>query len=297
MSSSLTWKTFETRVPGKWILTGEHAVIRGASAIAIPHPQLGLTLRYVANENSSHGFKVLNESVCPIVKETFDIAGVKAPTSGKLWFESSIPVGAGLGSSAALCVALTQWVSGPAGLPRNKFIDFATRLENYFHGLSSGLDIAVVSASEALQFIRGKGLTPRITPIGLKSLPRFTFHDTGMRAKTSSCVAQVESYLLANPAAGIRADARMNDASDLAIEGLKLFDSGLHRSGLQRIAEAMDKAHECFLEWQLVPQSVIELREKILSEGALAAKLTGAGGGGMLIALWDHQTRGKSGWH
>ena len=279
MTSPVVWKSFETRVPGKWLLTGEHSVIRGVPSIAMPHPELSLSLRYMPSESA---FEMSPASALIFIKEAFAQAKIQMPAQGKLSIESSIPEGAGLGSSAALCVALTRWISEPAAIQKEDLPAFATKLENYFHGQSSGVDVAVVSAAEPLQYIRGQG----VKAIGLKSLPRFTFYDTNLRAKTSECVAQVEAYLKANLEAGQKSDERMREASRLALEGLKSYDSGHHEFGLQQIASAMNQANESFLEWKLVPESVIELQHKILREGALAVKLTGAGKGGMLVALW-----------
>jgi len=277
------WKSFEIKVPGKWILTGEHSVIRGAPSIAMPHPTFGLTLNFSPNDSA---FTVTPEVGIPVVQQLFKQAGIAAPTTGTLHFQSTIPLGAGLGSSAALCVALTQWIAPQIRLPEEQWLSFATELENFFHGQSSGVDVAVVLAQKPLHFIRNR----ERTPMNLKSLPRFTFYDTGLRAKTSECVQQVEAYLANHPEAGRKSDERMTEASLTAMEGLKIFNENASESArnaaLQQLANAMNLAHHCFREWDLVPESVVELRERVLAEGALAAKLTGAGKGGMLVALW-----------
>jgi len=277
------WKDFEVKVPGKWILTGEHSVIRGAPSIAMPHPNFGLTLNFSPNDSE---FQIAPEEGIPVVHQLFKQAGIPAPATGTLHFDSTIPIGAGLGSSAALCVALTQWIAPQINLPRERWLSFATELENFFHGQSSGVDVAVALAQKPLHFVRGRELTP----MNLKSLPRFSFYDTGLRAKTSECVQQVEAYLATHPEDGPKSDARMAEASLTALAGLNALNENTAENGrkaaLQQLAKAMNLAHHCFMEWGLVPESVVELRERVLAEGALAAKLTGAGKGGMLVALW-----------
>jgi mevalonate kinase len=202
--------------------------------------------------------------------------------AGELAIQSSIPVGAGLGSSAALCVAVTRWLAGPLGLRSEQVGAFATRLENFFHGESSGMDVAVCLADAPVRFVRGG--EPQ--PLELRRLPRFTFHDTALRARTSDCVARVGAFQTAQLELGRRTDELMAEASAAAVEGLRLYDAGESGTGLERIARAMSLSHECFERWDLVPPEARALRQELLQRGALAAKLTGAGCGGMVVALW-----------
>src|SRR4051812_30825391 len=116
-------EAFQTRVPGKWVLAGEHAVLRGGTAVALPHPELGMKLNFQPDtsglRNSNDGLTVEPDSA-PIrdlikeLKDRFGDEGRNFPQiRGLLKIESMIPIGAGLGSSAALCVALTRWLSEP----------------------------------------------------------------------------------------------------------------------------------------------------------------------------------------
>jgi mevalonate kinase len=282
MTASTDWgnRAFETRVSGKWVLAGEHAVLKGAHAVAMPHPETALMLRF---EPGPGAFAVEPAMLAPVVSDLFQAAMLEAPVSGRLVVESSVPFGAGLGSSAALCVAFTRWVAaGLTELDASAQVEFATRLEDHFHGRSSGMDVATIAAGEPVLFARGKPAQP----LGLRELPRFTFHDTGIRAKTSECVAQVEAYRDNHPDQASRVDARMAHASSLAVEGLRSFDRGDRDSGLKLVAQAMELGQACYDEWKLVPPSVAQLREDLLAQGALAVKLTGAGGGGFVVALW-----------
>ena len=65
------------------------------------------------------------------------------------------------------------------------------------------------------------------------------------------------------------------------------FDRGDAKSGLKHLTQAIQIAQECFYRWGLVPPEAQLLEQKLLREGALATKLTGAGGGGMVVALWE----------
>lgn len=276
----MKWSPFRIRVPGKWVLAGEHSVLRGAAAVALPHPELGLELEFEPREGS--GLVVEPGDAESLIREVLAGVGV-VEVPGRLEIKSTIPVGAGFGSSAALCVAITRWLSEPLQVAEERWTEFATELEHRFHGQSSGMDVAVIAAATPIVFLRGMGATP----LGVRSLPRFTFHDTGLRARTSECVAKVERFLQAQPIEAARIDEQMAQASRDAAEGLRRYDSGDTSGGLQQIAGAMELAQGCFVHWDLVPPVAQEVQKRLIGQGALGAKLTGAGGGGMIVALWN----------
>lgn len=275
------WAPFEIRVPGKWVLAGEHSVLRGGTAVALPHPEFGLTLTF--QPQVWEGLSVVPRDAEAVIADILDsIQGLRAPV-GTLQIQSTIPIGAGLGSSAALCVAMTRWLAGPLGLDEEEILPFATRLEHRFHGKSSGMDIAVISAEAPVRFTMAAG--PQ--SLGVKRLPKFTFHDTGVRARTSDCIQKVEALRETQPQFARGADEAMSEASRLAIEGLTRFGEGSENEGLAVLARSIRKAQECFEAWDLVPSEARALERDLVSRGALAAKMTGAGGGGMMVALWN----------
>ena len=69
-------------------------------------------------------------------------------------------------------------------------------------------------------------------------------------------------------------------------EGLRLFDRGEDAQAAQLIVRSMNHSHECFEAWGLVPPQAREVRQTLLNQGALAVRLTGAGGGGFWVAFW-----------
>lgn len=291
----MNWPAFKTRAPGKWVLTGEHAVLRGATAIALPHPKFGLAIEFEPGE-ASDLLRVEPESATQVIheileglREAMDSESLSATLSlpkGTLRIESSIPIGAGLGSSAALCVTIGRWVAGPLKIQETEILKFATALEHRFHGKSSGMDIAVIAVGQPVAFSMEKG--PQ--PLNIKKVPHFTFHDTGLRAQTRGCVAQVEDYRERNPSLGLQKDEAMSLASRLAMEGLIRYDAGDSEQGLKLLQDAMNRAQESFYSWGLVPPEGKRIEAELLQKGALAVKMTGAGGGGMMVALWGNGT-------
>ncbi len=282
------WADFRITVPGKWVLTGEHAVLRGGTAVALPHSEYHLTLQFkslsegkVLQIKPADAEKMIVE-ILESVREEWESEDRKfLMPSGVLTVESSIPIGAGLGSSAALCVALTRWMQAPLSIQETSFFEFATQLEHRFHGRSSGMDIAVILAHEPISYIRGRG--PK--SLGVSALPRFTFHDTGKRCRTNECIYRVDKLMEEDPSLGRKIDEMMGQASRKVMEGLIRFDA--EKSGLDLVAEGMKQGQECFYQWQLIPGEAKRLEESLYKQGALAVKITGAGGGGMLVALWE----------
>ncbi len=281
------WPSFQTRVSGKWVLAGEHSVLHGATAIALPHPEFTLNLSF---QPSSTELSVEPKSSHTMISDLFravederalDDLPISKP-EGTLHLSSTIPMGAGLGSSAALCVALTRWMAEPLSISSQDFFEFARRLEHRFHGRSSGMDIAVILENEAISFNLEKGSLP----LGIRTLPRFTFHDTGLRKRTSDAVFQVENFREEKPWLALQTDEAMSSAARFGIEGLERYHLGDADAGLRLIANAMSQAQECFYTWGLIPREIKNLEEDLRAQGALGVKITGAGGGGFLVALW-----------
>lgn len=274
---------FETEVPGKWVLTGEHSVLRGVSAVALPSPQFSLQLRFepgprlqVRSESCNDSFGLMVENWIADIFADHGVPLDKVP-KGLISLKSSIPFGAGLGSSAALCVAITRWMAPYLGLTTDGVQRFATSLEDRFHGKSSGMDVAVCTHAKPMIYSRANG----VVLLDVKELPRVTFHDTGDRSATRAAIETVRACIEKNPENGHKIDEKMSRASAIAMEALPAHD-------LQGIAEAMSLSTECFKAWGLLPPSSERLMGELKTQGALATKVTGAGLGGFVVALWPN---------
>ncbi len=283
MSIDFTCKAF-----GKWILAGEHAVLRGVPALVFPLKSRVLELSYSASESplelrlvGEHGNELqllvwgVLEKACELKKMS------RADLKGILLIESSIPVGAGMGASAALCVGLSRWLGFLGYLQESEYYEFARQLENMFHGESSGVDIAVALSGEGLRFVRD-GERKKL-PVAW--VPQWYISYTGKRGVTLDAVTKVKDLIAKNPSLGEKIDREMATAVEKAERALMMPQA----EGLSLLAEAVDLAGQCFEQWGLnegAPASHLALlREK----GALSVKPTGSGGGGYVLSLWDHE--------
>lgn len=276
-------------VPAKWILAGEHTVLRGGQAIACPLPlsQYHLELTFKPQAQSEGGessfsseelkqlFFALNEHVSIFKKIPLPV--------GHYEMHSHCPRGAGLGSSAALSVAIARLLL--ASHASSDLVEWkvAREIEAFFHGKSSGLDVATISYAQPILFSLQEG--PRVlnSPQAQSffSNPqrvRFTFHDTGLRALTTDCIQRVE----ASASAG---DALMNQAVRYAWEGLSGEVLPLDR--LQKIKQSMELSTEAYDEWGILPLEARKIQQELKAQGAIASRLTGAGLGGFVVAMWS----------
>jgi mevalonate kinase len=284
------WVRFKTCLPGKWVLVGEHTVMRGGTAIVFPYPEVSLCLEFVPRKRD--GLTVVPPDAEPVICELLKIYESQQKgnnrfswPAGRLTIHSTIPQGAGLGSSAALCLGVARWIASAIGIPACDLAETARSLETYFHGNSSGMDIAAVSANAPIVFEKDCPLLV----LRLKRLPHFTLHDTGLRSSTAECISQVKAFMAREPVKARSVDRTMEAASYKALTGLLAYSRGKEEAGLEALAKGMRMALDCFNAsgWNLILEAEQQLIRSLLADGALAAKPTGSGGGGVVVALWE----------
>ncbi|WP_413578391.1 mevalonate kinase [Bdellovibrio sp. HCB290] len=280
--------SFHCTAYGKWILVGEHAVIRGYPSLVFPIPSRTLELKYTPGDNAlvldlhgNHG-QELQLLVWGVLEKALQLKNLnRQQLTGTLHLDSSLPVGAGMGASAALCVALTRWLGHLGHVKESEYFDFARTLEDIFHGESSGIDIAVALSGEGLRFVRN-GERKQIVP---KWKPRWYISYSGQRGVTVDAVNKVKSLLEKNPSLGNQIDQRMSQAVALAEQALTLDES----TGQKILVEAIELAGSCFEQWALNDGAPSSHLQWLKSQGAIAVKPTGSGGGGYVLSLWAQE--------
>ncbi len=289
---------FSVRVHGKWIVAGEHAVLRGQPALAFPVYGKYLELKWTDSESfsakfsgeSGAEFQLLFSGVFDRALEILKRSGDLKLKRGKFEVESTLPVGAGLGASAALSVAVGRWFVAQNALPENGLFEFCRELENLFHGESSGVDVAVAIESRGLHFERG----PRENVmLGFDPAwqPTWYISSSGARGITSECVAKVKRLMVEDPSRGEAIDRKMGSAVLEIESALRSSDSSVtgpqqQSLRLETLKRSIDKANECFEEWELADGELGRHLAWLRESGAIAVKPTGSGGGGYALSLW-----------
>jgi mevalonate kinase len=280
-------ESFECITYGKWILSGEHTVLRDGGALVFPVKSKFLKLSYV----KTNSFLSLNligpygDDYKLVFWGVFENALQKVGKSkddicGELTIDANLPVGAGLGASAALCVALGRWFISLGYIQESELYNFCRSLEDLFHGESSGVDIAVTIAGQGIYFKKGEP----IQPLDLKWRPHWYLSYSGQIGVTSECVKKVKSIIEANPALGETLDQSMKKATEMAKSALLGLSEN---SGLQQLKEAINSAGKVFKGWQLTEGSLGQHIKELQDQGAIAVKPTGSGGGGYVLSLWQ----------
>lgn len=278
-------KNFTTRTFGKWILAGEHSVLRGGPALVFPLASRCLELQYTEGaesltlEMAGERGDELQLLFWSVLEKACALKNIKRTNLfGNLRLVSNLPVGSGLGASAAFCGAMARWFESLNYVAADEVAEFSRQLENLFHGESSGVDIAVALSGKPLLFTRG---TPAQS-FDLTWKPPCYVSYSGKRGVTVDCVNKVKEVLNASPSVGAQIDRNMLKAVGICMEALR---SPVERLSL--LAEGIQLAATCFHEWGLTEGPVENHMEWLQTQGALAAKPTGSGGGGYVLSLWS----------
>ena len=270
------------RAHAKVILLGEHAVVYGTPALAAGLDRGASAEAHAARE---HTLTLGERDVHP--DGTDDVSRAYAavlgdPRSAPLHIKVALdmPPGVGLGASAAIGVAISRVLfrsAHPQAGPDAEIqaaLDATARWEAVFHGSASGVDAAAATHGGCLEFTRGH---PVVQLHPRKSL-NLAIAIAGPPAKTHEMVAGVQRIRQRNASAF----EKNLDAIRSLVENAKLALTAGDIVGLGRL---MDLNQMLLSSWFVSTESIETACRTARDAGALGAKLTGAGGGGCVIAL------------
>lgn len=269
---------------GKAILIGEHAAVYGAPAIILPLHDLRVRAEFDASDAAPELRSDLFDgplaaaptALGPLVR-AWEVAAahVGAAPAGVLHITSDVPVGRGLGSSAAVAAAVVEAVAARHGATlsaaeRHELIQAAERVA---HTTPSGIDAASVVAAAPLRFERGS-----MAAVAAAAPFTFVLADTGRPGSTAKTVAAVRARHEAGEVAVSAAVDGIAALVHTAQQALAAGDTAL-------LGRTMDSAHTHLSALGVSTPELDTLVAAARTGGALGAKLTGGGGGGCIIAL------------
>jgi mevalonate kinase len=278
--------------PGKIILFGEHAVVYGQPAIAVPVNQV--RARTVVNAEPTAGigevsiqapdinlntnleFLPQDHPIRYAVECVASEIGIKRLPACSIRITSSIPLSSGMGSSAAVSVALIRAFSGFLGqsLPDERISDLAYQVEKLQHGTPSGIDNTVITYAEPVYYQKGY----RIERLRINTPITLVIADSGIESPTAETVADVRRDW-ERDADGY--EVLFNRIGEISKEARVMIENGVINS----LGPLMDKNHELLQRIGVSSQSLDKLVDAARDSGAMGAKLSGGGRGGNIIAL------------
>lgn len=289
----------------KIILCGEHAVVYGRPAIALPLSHLraraciepfngpfqivaaDLGRVYTARDDANRSLIRLAAATLRFVRPAHRQAGTSLATlRAQLTLTSDIPPAAHLGSSAAVSVAVARAVAACLGrdLTPAEASALAFEAEKMHHGTPSGIDNTVVAYEQPVWFVRATQAReagthkPEIEPIAIERLPDLVIADTGISTPTRIPVGDVRRGWESDRAAYERLFDQIAGVATASRQALIAGD-------WERLGRLMDENHALLSELGVSCPELDALCEAARKAGALGAKLSGGGRGGNMIAL------------
>jgi mevalonate kinase len=285
----------ETSAPAKIILFGEHFVVYNRPAILASvtkrikvtaqlnnsntiniKSDLGVEASYKSDfniikeaNNSQMILYPLYESARNVLSERNGIVGLDIVVN------SDIPYGIGLGSSAACCVATVAAVDSLFHQPDKQYVcDKAIRSERLIHNNSSGADCYISTFGGLIYYIKNEGFRR----IHCRKDLSLIIGNTGVRHSTGDLVSSVK---------------RFKDENSLLFDNLSHHAANICRDAFTAITKGdenklgilMKENHTLLQQIGVSHDKIDYLVNVCIENGALGAKLTGAGGGGTMIAL------------
>ena len=275
--------------PGKIILFGEHAVVYGRPALAVPVTQVHTDVEVLdvaragiwinapdVDLHTELNMLPSDHPIAAVIHNFLFLSRVSPFPSLEINISSTIPVAAGLGSGAAVTVALVRALSSHLNFPMNEeeINAFAYEIERIHHGTPSGIDNTVVTFARPVYFTKGQPM--EIFRVGSPFM--IVIGDTGIPAPTKESVGDVKKLWEADS----QKWERIFDGVGAIVRAAR---QAIERGNLSELGKLMNQNHALLQEMTVSSPALDQLVSVARTVGALGAKMSGGGRGGNMIAL------------
>ena len=272
---------------GKIILLGEHAVVYGRPAIALPIPlAVEAAIRkggeavnvVIPRWGVEQKVRVTNPGFTGIIAQMLEQLGLDKENMTIEVFPH-IPRAMGLGGSSALAVAIIRAIDHAykLDLKDGRINELAFECEKAAHGTPSGVDNTVATYGSPLYYQR-RDEQPLFSTLKLGQPLELVIGMTGKESLTADTVAKVRASWRQYPE---RYETIFDQIGHLTVSASDAVKSGQ----LNELGELMNLCHGYLNALQLSTPELEEMIHVARQNGAVGAKLTGGGGGGSMIAL------------
>lgn len=278
----------------KLLLFGEHTILRGSAALALPLPLFSGKWAYATPENApalqrnlAEWCQYLAEQQSKRALETkLDLTRFNEDLAAGLYFDSNIPNGYGAGSSGALCAALyaryaLQPIERTDGARYPELKRILGQMESFFHGSSSGTDPLIVYLNQPVLLQADGSIQTLEVPDWPNETSGFQFFllDTGIQRSTAPWV----NLFLERCTEAAYLQNIQQDLIPLTAQAIEAFCVG-DWPGLFKKWSAISTMQQVNFA-PMIPESFQALWAEGLNSGHFALKLCGAGGGGFILGI------------
>ena len=261
----------------KIILIGEHSVVYGYSAIAIPLKNIEVKCEVEESENEiQYDFE---DTLSVAIYSALKYLG-KEKIKLKYNVDSCIPQKRGMGSSAAISIAGVKAVFNYFDIKLNLNIleELVNKAEIVAHKNPSGLDAKTCLSDKAIKFVKNKGFEK----IDINLDGYLIIADTGIYGKTRDAIENVKKL-------GDKASKSLEKLGEIA----ENIEDEIKEKKIVNIGKSMTLAHRELQKLNVSSEKSDTLVDEALAQGALGAKMSGGGLGGCIIALTDKKKKAE----